>query len=69
MVSAVLTHPDVREAFLDEDTLSFQYVGDERDLHTVFAILIREQVSFTHVEHDEGDLETIFMRFTRGEVS
>ena len=69
VVSALLTHPDVKEAFLDEDTLRFQYVGEERDLHTVFAILTREQVSFTHVERDEGDLETIFMRFTRGEVS
>ena len=62
-------HPDVSEIALTEQRLRFRYSGDDENLHTVFSIFSREQVSFHGVSREQGDLETIFMQLTEGEVS
>ncbi|MEM7262256.1 MAG: ABC transporter ATP-binding protein [Planctomycetota bacterium] len=69
VVGALLAHPSVRDAKLDDCLLRFGYEGSDEELHSVFAILSKEQVSFTAVRREGGDLESIFMSLTRGEVS
>ena len=62
-------HPEVTEVSMQGRQLRFHYGGSDEELHTVFALFARERVSFTAVSREEGDLETIFMRLTKGEVS
>ncbi|MEE8143090.1 MAG: hypothetical protein V3T77_08320, partial [Planctomycetota bacterium] len=69
IIAKLLAHPAVTDVKLEGKELSFRYQGEEQQLHTVFSIFSREQVSFTHVRREEEDLESIFMRLTRGEVS
>ncbi len=69
ILSHLRSHPAIDEVKLDDSVLRFSYGGAEEDLHTVFAILAREKVSFTSVRREEGDLESIFMSLTQGEVS
>lgn len=67
--SRLLSHPEVSEASVDQGVLRFRYSGRQQDLHRVFSILSESRVSFYHVSREEEDLESIFMRLTRGEVS
>ena len=69
ILAELRTHPKVARAELEGHHLQFQYDGKDEDIHEVFAILVRLKVAFVHVERNQGDLETIFMQFTRGEVS
>ena len=56
-------------ASVADGVLRFKYAGPEQQLHEVFAVLTRHEVSFRGVRRDEEDLESIFMRLTRGEVA
>lgn len=69
ILPAILRHEQIRDASLDGRLLKFRYSGREEDLHTLFAILTRERISFTSVRREEEDLESIFMQLTQGEVS
>ena len=69
ILAELRTHPKVARTEIEGHHLQFQYDGKDDDLHEVFGILTRLRVSFVHVERNQGDLETIFMQLTRGEVS
>lgn len=69
LLGGLRAHPHVRDPKLESGLLRFRYTGVEGDLHSVFAILTAARVSFCRVEREEEDLESIFMKLTRGEVS
>lgn len=69
VVADLRARDDITSASLKDDSLRFSYTGHEQDLHQVFGVLTAHQVSFRGVRRDEEDLESIFMRLTRGDVS
>ncbi|MGE3163751.1 MAG: ABC transporter ATP-binding protein [Planctomycetota bacterium] len=68
-VERLNSHRDVHGARLEGARVRFRYSGTEEDLHAVFAVFTAHRVSFCRVEREEEDLESVFMKLTRGEVS
>lgn len=68
-LESVLSVPGVDQASIDDRTLRFRWVGDDAEVYRVFSVLCERKISFLTVRREEEDLESIFMKLTRGEVS
>jgi len=69
ILPAVLAVPGVESAFLDDRLLRFRFAGAESEVHRVFAALCARRAVFVSVRRDEENLESLFMKLTRGEVA
>ncbi len=68
-VETVLAVPGVDSVTLDDRCLRFRWQGDESEVFQVFGALCERKIAFTSVKRQEEDLESMFMKLTRGEVS
>jgi len=49
--------------------LRFRWTREEPEVHEVFGALCDRRLAFVSVKRHEEDLENLFMKLTRGEVS
>ena len=68
-LEAVLAVPGVDSVTLDDRMLRFRWGRDEAEIHEVFSVLCERKIAFVSVKRQEEDLESMFMKLTRGEVS
>jgi ABC-2 type transport system ATP-binding protein len=68
-LETVLAVPGVESATLDDRILRFRYSGEESEVVRVFAALCERKITFVSVRREDEDLESMFMKLTRGEVS
>lgn len=60
--------PHVRSAEMIDRTLSFDYDGKPEQFYQVVKLLTDNSVPIIDVRHETGDLESLFMELTRGDV-
>jgi len=60
--------PHVRSAEMIDRTLSFDYDGKPEQFYQVVKLLTDNRVPIIDVRHETGDLESLFMELTRGDV-
>ncbi|MGA1202203.1 MAG: ABC transporter ATP-binding protein [Planctomycetota bacterium] len=68
-LETILAIPGVEAATLDERVLRFRWTREEPEVHEVFGALCDRRLAFVSVKRHEEDLENLFMKLTRGEVS
>ena len=68
-VEAILAVPGVEAVTLEDRCLRFRWQGDEAEVFRVFGALCERKIAFVSVKRQEEDLESMFMKLTRGEVS
>ncbi len=68
-LETVLAVSGVETATLEEQTLRFSWKEEDREIYRVFAALCERKIAFNAVRRQEDDLESLFMKLTRGEVS
>ncbi|HIA26933.1 MAG TPA: ABC transporter ATP-binding protein [Planctomycetes bacterium] len=61
--------PDVSRTRVDGNVVKFRFSGDEQRLHELWAPISSAGISIVTIRREEEDLEHIFMKLTRGEVS
>lgn len=60
---------EVSKTRVEGNMIRFQYSGEEENLHQVWAPISSAGISVVTIRREEEDLEHIFMKLTRGEVS
>ncbi len=69
VLETILAVPGVESASLDDRMLRFRFSGNEDEVHRVFSALCNRKIVFVSVRREDENLESIFMKLTRGEVS
>ncbi|HCU38530.1 MAG TPA: multidrug ABC transporter ATP-binding protein [Armatimonadetes bacterium] len=65
----LLRRPDIAEVDIDDGALDALYRGEPDQEHQLLAALVREGFEVSSFSEQETDLESLYMRLTRGVVS
>lgn len=57
------------ENTLERRSLSFEFQGDDRALNKVLSDMIQNEIPVLHFHEDNGDLEDLFLKITKGLVT
>jgi ABC-2 type transport system ATP-binding protein len=68
-VKALIDHPKVKEAAIEEGRIRVTLEEDVDDFAFISALLVEKGFGITHLKEEEIDLEDVFIRMTRGIVS